>query len=488
MDEVAENSEQCPNVTGKVTEMANRTNNRRALAAVAGLLLLAAVAVAADGEKSPSEAWKFDVIHLKNGRVFRGLILEETPAAVRFQDVRQRAGKQTFLLCTPTFARAEIARIDRLTDADRATLKSRLQEIGPSGRGQQERLEQLELESIPWEGRADAGRRYRSEFYTLESDAPEEIVRGTALRLEQIYAAYARFLPPRGDGREPTAVILFRSGDEYVAWLKSKGHNFVNLAYYNPASNRIVCGWDLVRLGDELARVRGLHQQLRKDLDRQEAALLKLYRGSKDMARHIQPIRDLRQKINLADTRNEAEFNKATQQLFAVLYHEAFHAYLAGWVYPPPGPEVPRWLNEGLAQIFETAIVEAGDLRVGHADENRLGKAKEAARQNLLVPVEQLLRAEAKQFQAAHAGDRKETGQYYLTAWATAFHLTFERRLLGTTALDEYVRAQKADVEPRAAFEALVGCPLEQYEQELRRYVLALQPDGSTGGIAPARP
>src|SRR5262249_38011981 len=101
--------------------------------------------------------------------------------------------------------------------------------------------------------------------------------------------------------------------------------------------------------------------------------------------------------------------------------------------------------------------------------------------------VEQLLRAEARQFQAAHAGDRKETGQYYLTAWVMAFHLMFERRLIGTTALDAYVRAQASGTDPLAAFEALVGCPLGQYEQDLRRYLAALQPDGSTGGVIPGK-
>src|SRR5262249_29249499 len=153
----------------------------------------------------------------------------------------------------------------------------------------------------------------------------EGIVRRTAVRLDQIYAAYARFLPPRGEGRQPTTVLLFRSGEEYAAWLKSKGHNFVNLAYYNPSTNRIVCGSDLVQLGEDYDRVRQQHQQLRKELDRQESALLKLYKGSKDMARHIQPIRDMKNRVNLADKKNHAKFDDATKQLFPVLYHEAFH-------------------------------------------------------------------------------------------------------------------------------------------------------------------
>ena len=41
---------------------------------------------------------------------------------------------------------------------------------------------------------------------------------------------------------------------------------------------------------------------------------------------------------------------------------------------------MPRWLNEGLAQIFETAIIEAGELRVGHADAERLARVKEEIR------------------------------------------------------------------------------------------------------------
>ena len=60
------------------------------------------------------------------------------------------------------------------------------------------------------------------------------------------------------------------------------------------------------------------------------------------------------------------------ERLFTRLYHEAFHAYLGTFVYPAQGGSLPIWFNEGLAQIFETAIVEVGELRVGHADPVRL--------------------------------------------------------------------------------------------------------------------
>jgi hypothetical protein len=216
-------------------------------------------------------------------------------------------------------------------------------------------------------------------------------------------------------------------------------------------------------------------------LDRQEAALTKLYRG-KELTRLLQPIRTTRKQLDAADGQNDGYFDQATRQLFAVLYHEAFHAYLAGWVYPPPRPQPPRWLNEGLAQIFETALVEAGELRVGHANREHLARAKEAVRKNELVPLTRLLRSAPRDFLAAHHAERASTDLYYLTAWALAFHLTFERGLLNRSDLDDYLTALAEGRDSEQAFTSLVGQPLADFERDFHRYLLHLLPDGTTGG------
>jgi hypothetical protein len=424
----------------------------------------------------PDHAWKFDVIRHKNGAVFRGLILGETPAAVRFQIVRRQPGRPTVLLNT-TFSRAEIDTVERLPDAERERLKERLRDLDPIGQTEKERMEQLVLEPIPWSARPDAGRRYRSDHFVLESDAAELVVRRAAVRLEQIYAGYERYLPPRSAG-QVTTVLLFQSRAGYEARLRAEGLRFVNLACFDPATNRVLCASDLEQLGERLDAVRRRHQQLRTDLDKQEAALMKLYRG-RELMRHLEPIRDTRKRVDAADRQNEGIFDQATQRLFAILYHEAFHAYLAGWVYPAPRPELPRWLNEGLAQIFETAFLEAGELRVGHADRDRLQRVKEAVRGNGLVSLDRLLRSGPNDFLAAHAADKAVTDQYYLTAWALAFHLTFERRLLGSAVLDGYLAALANGTDPDVAFAAVVGQPLPVFEREFRRYLLQLQPDGT---------
>jgi Protein of unknown function (DUF1570) len=438
---------------------------------LAGILLAAVGAVAADAE------WQFDQIRLTNGAVLKGLILEDTPAGVRFQNVRRHPGRSTVVFTT-TFAWAEIGAVERLPAADRDRLITRLRELADAGPADKQRLERLELEPMAWAGKAGAGRRYRSEQFILESDAPDSVVRGAAGRLEQVYAAYARYLPPRTTGRRPTTIELFQSRAGYQDRLMAEHLQFVNIACYDPAANRILCFSDLERLGIDMEQVREQHHQIRAALDKDEKELGRLYRGQ-DLARVLSLIRSTRKRLDAADRQNEGLFDEATRRLFAVLGHEAFHAYLANVVFPPPNPGPPLWLNEGLAQIFETAVVEAGELRVGHADKDRLARAKEAVRKGELVPINRLLRTLSRDFLAAHAADRAATDMNYLTAWALAFHLTFERRLLGTTFLDRYFQALTKGADPEAAFADLVGQPGPAYEAAFHQYLLQLQPDGT---------
>src|SRR5262249_51126430 len=152
-------------------------------------------------------------------------------------------------------------------------------------------------------------------------------------------------------------------------------------------------------------RVRAKHQETRERLAREELELKRRYRG-KVPARLLEPIQESRRQLRQADRENSASFDAATGRLFRVLYHEAFHAYLANWVYSPSEAEVPRWLNEGLAQVFEGAVLEAGELRVGHPDPDRLARAKAALRAQELVPLVDLLRSGPRDFLVTHASER----------------------------------------------------------------------------------
>jgi hypothetical protein len=443
-------------------------------------LLAALLGVAADAPD-----WPMDVLHLRNGKRLTGLVVRETERHVQFQNVRRRPGRPTVVIAS-TFDRAEVARVERIGDDDRRRLVARLAELDPTGEREQEKMGRIELHPAVWGSKPGAGWRYDSDYFTLTSGASETIVRRAAVRLEEFFAAFTDLLPPRHAGGGPTSVVLVPSVEEYRSMVRAEGRAFLNPAFYDPSANRIVCASDLKRLGDDLEPLRRKHKQMLAEGVKAEAELRKRFRPG-DLPRFLQPILDERRLIRAADEANQKALDRAMESLLRAMAHEAFHAYLASFVYPPAEGGLPRWLNEGLAQVVETAFLEAGELRVGHADGDRLDRCRDLLRRGQLLPLADLLTDDPKRFLVTHAGDRFGSDRAYLTCWALAFHLTFERRLVGTPAFERYVKDLAAGTPPVRAFETLVGRDLAGFEGDFRRWLTLLQPDGTTAEVLSGR-
>jgi hypothetical protein len=446
---------------------------------------------AADPPPPGKDDWKYDVVYRKKASPFFVLILEEKPAQIKILSIVRKPGKPT-VLREETVYRPEIDRVDRLSDTDRDELEQRvkalrrdrellvaqLKLLDPAAKGNRT-IDMVNLQPADWPADTKVkALQYQSTHFNLISNAKEEVVQLAAIQLEQVYAAYARALPPRDGNIRPTTILLTRSIDDYKTLVREQRANLVNPAFYDDAKNQIVCGSDLERLSNELERLHERHAALYGELNDREKELKQVYKGA--IPNEIAgPIEEARRKIQAAEVQNKTAFGQAQKRLFQPLYHEAFHAYIATAVYPRGEGEVPLWLNEGLAQIFETAIFEAGELRVGHADKGRLEAVQQALKKKELLGLADLLRSGAKQFQVAHASDKQASDQHYLASWAVAYYLTFDRKLLGTKALDDYVRALQRGTEPLDAFQDLVGTPLPQFEKDFQQYLTQLQSDGS---------
>jgi hypothetical protein len=425
--------------------------------------------------------WPLDELVAVNGAKYRGVILEENAAGVRFRVVSRPPGRPTVTLTT-SFLKKEIATIKKIGAADREAVTAKLAELDPNGEGERKRMDALELKPTEWLGKANAAKRYDSEQFALISPSSEEITRRAAVRLEQIFVAYSRFLPPRPQAARsrPLTILLAPDKTEYAKLLGNTDGPVLNPAVYDITNNRIICGTDLSRIGQELSEARDHNAKQRAALDKYEAEIRQLYKDSKtDRERFLATASEQRRKIRFSELANDAEFNKIAAQLLALLYHESFHAYVTNFVHPPGKSELPRWLNEGFAQIFETAILDGAELRVGHADRTRLEKVRALRKGEGLLPLSDLLRTGRDAFVTIHANQKSETDRTYLTSWMVAFHLMFDRGMLGTESFDNYLRQVNAGADAVKAFEALVGKPLAEYEKELAQYIDRLKPDGT---------
>ena len=451
---------------------------QRLIGGVATLLALAGALSSAE----PNGDWKLDVVRLKTGVVLKGLVVDETKTEVIFKNVRPRRTGYPTVVIDITLPKSEVDRLDKLAGKERDDLKARI--LALDQRDTEQRLKELELRPAYWAESRKEGLSYASEHFLLIANASDSIARRAAYRLEQIYGAYATYLPPVRRPAKPnttTTILLVQSIADYQAMLKAQGRDIFNPAFYDAGRNEVVCASELTQLGEQLEKIRREHEQLWERIRMQSAEAVKLPKGEvRDRA--LEQIKQARDNIMKASAKNEELFNVATRQLFQTLCHEAFHAYLANFVYPAEQFTVPRWLNEGLAQVFETALLETGELRLGHVPEVRLNRVKELLDKGELVPLADLLKSTPQQFIVA-GPDRRAADRHYLTAWALAHYLTFDRKLLGTKALDTYMQAVSREGNPTAAFVELVDKkPLEEIEKAFHEYVKSLRVDGKAEG------
>lgn len=184
-------------------------------------------------------------------------------------------------------------------------------------------------------------------------------------------------------------------------------------------------------------------------------------------------------KIQLAESRNELVFQRSVQRLYQRLYHEAFHAYLDTAVLGERLPMIPIWMNEGLAQIFENVIVDAGELRPGLVDPERLQRLRDSLRKKQMLPLTRLLKAAPRQFQVAHAAEQALSDRHYLAAWGLAYYLTFELQVVDSPVMEKYAQNLKAGMDPVKALERMIKKPITEIEKDLHDYLGRLKQDGT---------
>jgi hypothetical protein len=432
----------------------------------------------------PPGRWQLETITLEDGQQFHGLVQSQTEDEIDFAEIVQPAGKPMYTVIRG-LPRDSVALINRLEGAPRQELAARFDRFRNRAVIEAGRMEEIELRVAG--GDESSMRVYAGPWFTLTSTTGDEQTRRCVVRIEQIFRAYRTLLPPRAKEPAPLRVVLYGSLDDYRSRLRRLDLSLDNAAFYSARERTILAGSDLNLFAERLAQVRRGHEELKKTYERLDAEYAKtLATLSGDLKAagfsDDEAAAEIRQrkatwkaemeKVLAANAQrersNEQKFGDVTEQMFARLYHEAFHAYLDAFVYPHDKHHVPRWLNEGLAQVFESGQLDGDSLRIDAPDRDRLVRLKaDLARQPL--PLAHLLTAQEREFLGPHGDSSSQ--RHYLYAWGLAWYLAFDENLLATSRLDDYVAPSAQELEPIARFERLVGGSLPEFERKWREAV-----------------
>ncbi|MGA2033743.1 MAG: DUF1570 domain-containing protein, partial [Thermoguttaceae bacterium] len=416
-----------------------------------------------------------ETIDLLDGRHYEGFIESEDPAWIDLIEIHRPPGQPMHLVIRP-LDRRSVAAVVRLDEAGRGRLKAQIEQFRNRAVIEAGRIEAVRLE--PAEAEGNHYRRYHGQWFTLDSTTDEASTRRVIVRVEQIFTAYRQMLAPRSAAPpRPLRVIVFGSMDAYQGFLARRGLNFQNRACFLEGENLVAAGTDLTRLASQIAWISSQHNRIRRDLEQLEkrfrarqAELAQQFKKDgldpreipkllvKEKAEFDKQVKEKREELNKFDRKNAALFNAATQQMFARLYHESFHAYLENYVYPHQRHDVPHWLNEGLAMMFEAGILDGDTLRVDAPH----GVALKKLREDLLVQplsLTKLLEADQSAFLTAEHASPTSSNRHYVYAWGLVYYLAFQRHLLDSAALDAYVQPGAKTAPPVARFEKLVAMP-----------------------------
>ncbi len=436
------------------------------------------------GQEPNGVGWPMESLILNDSTLLHGVVLGTNKKGVEFAEVVRPPGKPMFVVIRQVLA-ADIKQRRELPSAERAKSLEQLAKFRHRVRIEQGNMESVHLAPADFEG--FSCRRFENAWFTLWSAADDETTRRCVVRVDQVFRAYRQLFSAREDKR-PLRILLLGSLEQYGDYLRRHGLNVQNPAFYSQRQNLIVAASEVGDFGMRLAELRKRHdrriaklEQMDKDLLAQFSQLRFRLKSAGYSAAEITREKNARlrswkderertlKQINAANRRNDAKFQQLTHRMFKRLYHEAFHAYLENHVYPERQYALPRWFNEGLAQVFESGRLEAGLLRIDAPDSTLLRRLKQDLQHRPKLSVEDLVATGPGDFVDGH--ENPQSDRYYLHAWAVAYYLTF---LSPKTAdqMDAFARSSKTSSLER--LEEFAGLPASELDRKWRSAMFQL--------------
>lgn len=167
--------------------------------------------------------------------------------------------------------------------------------------------------------------------------------------------------------------------------------------------------------------------------------------------------------------------NQGRDGLRKTLQHEAFHQFAFATI----GPEIPIWLNEGLAQVFEEGLWTGSQFMIGQIPPRRMRQLQQDMQNRRLVPFRTFLTMTNDEW-SANLRDRELGSTQYNQAWAMAHFLVFAADDTGEpryrARLIEMLKLIRAGKDAQAAFTTAFSDNIEGFQARFVEWARQLKP------------
>jgi hypothetical protein len=152
--------------------------------------------------------------------------------------------------------------------------------------------------------------------------------------------------------------------------------------------------------------------------------------------------------------------------LWQVLAHEGFHQFLGYEL----GQQIPLWLNEGMAQYFETSYVANGRLHTGIISKPKLRAAQYLVYTRQAPPLSDLLQMD----RATFYGNAQVA---YPMSWALVYYLmNRDGADFRSSNFRRYLQDLKFRGDDLASFQRRFGRDSAQWQADFERFIMQLRP------------
>ena len=152
------------------------------------------------------------------------------------------------------------------------------------------------------------------------------------------------------------------------------------------------------------------------------------------------------------------------------LQHEGFHQF--AWHHL--GRDLPTWVNEGLAQYFEDAVILESGMKLGLANPQRLALVRDALTSGYALPGEELLALEHHEWSHSLSTNASRSELLYAQAWSLVYYLIHGDDGRYRPAFETYLRMLGTGKAQGDAFQIAFGygAAAAAMETRWRRYVI----------------